>query len=57
MTYTKDNKDATKDATPATIIVAWVNFSPVPPEILIAGSSFDALKMVGIQPRRRKLGA
>jgi hypothetical protein len=33
LTYTIDNKDATKEATPATIIVARVNFSPVPPEI------------------------
>ena len=35
-TYTIENKEATKEATPATIIVACVNFSPVPPEILPA---------------------
>lgn len=27
-----DNKDATREATPATIIVARVNFDPVPPD-------------------------
>jgi hypothetical protein len=31
-----DNKDATKAATPATMIVARVNFSPVPPEMPLA---------------------
>ncbi len=31
-TYTIDNKDARSEATPATIIVARVNFCPVPPE-------------------------
>lgn len=52
-TYTVDSKDASRDATPATKIVAWVNFCPVPParppsNILIAEleiwRGYDALR-------------
>jgi hypothetical protein len=39
-TYTMDNKDATREATPATMIVARVNFSPVPPERPIVARLF-----------------
>jgi hypothetical protein len=42
-----DNTDATREATPATIIVAWVNFCPVPPKTpiaIVARSSDDALE-------------
>jgi len=31
-THTIDSNDATRAATPATIIAALLNFSPVPPE-------------------------
>jgi hypothetical protein len=48
-TYTIDNSDASKDATPATIIVAWVSFCPVPPSFAMVVvpqekmRSYDAL--------------
>ena len=50
VTHTIDNRDASRDATPATIIVARVNFCPVPPErtpAAIVGKcrpSYDALE-------------
>lgn len=33
--YMIESRDATREATPATMIVAWPNFVPVPPEIPI----------------------
>jgi hypothetical protein len=39
--YTRDNNVASKDATPATIIVAWASFWPVPPERLPSAVMID----------------
>lgn len=52
-TYTTDSRDASKDETPATIIVACVSFCPVPPEsapiVAVASASvpqgYDAFKV------------
>lgn len=60
-----DNKDATKAATPATMIVARVNLSPVPPEtppptVMVAatrGLKLDSCGRQGIREESRvKLG-
>lgn len=36
-TYTRESKDATSDATPATIIVALASLDPVPPKYVSTG--------------------
>lgn len=43
--YTRDRSVAIRDAIPATMIVAWANFWPVPPSVIVDQAMYGRLCM------------